>query len=366
MNFIRINDNAVLSFSDGKTVTVETPEDLEFVMENLDNEEVLKKHFNAKVDGNDNILERVRNSKFLEVRGASVIMPQVSNLTIPKDFVEKVLDLEEDNNYNDLSSWVNFWTLVSKNPNAEVRDNIFWFIRKWGIKITPAGLLICYRNAVRKNGVVQGETTKAKEIIKAYYFAKYIDLKDPEEMFDEQGVSLQEAFDSICNSQHSPMVFTDQYSGTTTIKLGQPVKLDISQCDTNSECSCSRGLHVGAAGWLKNNYFGDVGLQCLVSPSKVVAVPTIDDYGKMRCCEYLPVNIVEFDEHGNVVEPTFDISSDLKYLEKMHYEDDENNEIDCGNYTVVKRSIDSIYKNLINRFQTEESSEAEEGEEEDW
>lgn len=32
-------------------------------------------------------------------------------------------------------------------------------------------------------------------------------------------------------------------------------------------------VHLGALGWLRKSYFGDISLMCLVNPAKVVSVP---------------------------------------------------------------------------------------------
>ena len=49
----------------------------------------------------------------------------------------------------------------------------------------------------------------------------------------------------------------------------------------------------------------------LVNPANVVAVPTIDGYGKMRTCEYFPVAIVDCDENGDIVEPEYNLYNDV-------------------------------------------------------
>ena len=43
-------------------------------------------------------------------------------------------------------------------------------------------------------------------------------------------------------------------------------------------------------------------MMVLVNPADVVAVPPIDDYGKMRTCAYYPVSVVDFDDEGNIIE----------------------------------------------------------------
>ena len=74
---------------------------------------------------------------------------------------------------------------------------------------------------------------------------------------------------------------------------------------------------------------------------------TIDEYGKMRCCEYFPINLIDFDEDGNVVEPEYDLDDDLIYLSRYDYEGEVNNE-DIDNYTIQNTmSREDIYESIL-------------------
>lgn len=73
--------------------------------------------------------------------------------------------------------------------------------------------------------------------------------------------------------------------------------------------------------WLKKNYFGNVGLVCLVNPQDVVAVPTCcEGYGKLRTCAYLPIGIADFDEDGSVIPFNVTDGFDCSYVTKVIYE----------------------------------------------
>ena len=74
---------------------------------------------------------------------------------------------------------------------------------------------------------------------------------------------------------------------------------------------------------------------------------TIDEYGKMRCCEYFPINLIDFDEHGNVIEPEYDLDDDIIYLSQYDYEGEVNNE-DIDNYTITKNMTrEDIYESIL-------------------
>ena len=154
-------------------------------------------------------------------------------------------------------------------------------------------------------------------------------------------------YDEIVNGGDSP-VYTDKHSHSTEIRLGQPVRIAREDCDANQEHSCSRGLHVGAKGWLKQSYYGNVGLMVLVNPANVVAVPTIDDYGKMRTCEYFPVALIDFDTNGDIIESSYSLHDDVAYLQSLRYDGDINN-IDVDGYEIkhTHTNREEMYDSII-------------------
>ena len=276
MNVFKRQNYIRVIFSDGSSfeTTENAQEVMEFVQENIDNEEIVRKKLLKDDSKGKNLLKRVERSRILTLRGTSVYMLGVSELTIPEDFVVKILDAEDANNEVELAKFKNFWTLVSLNPDSRVRNNLFWFIRKWGMKIADSGLIIAYRNAdIKKES--KYSTRETKNIINIYYEEKYLKHRNPysETIFLKgENINLGEAYDEIVNEESSP-IYTDQHTHTMEIKLGHPVSIPREECDANQEHSCSRGLHCGAKGWLKQNYYGSVGLLVLVNPANVVAVP---------------------------------------------------------------------------------------------
>ena len=367
MNAFRSNNYVQVMFDDGTCAErhCETPEETaelwEFIKENKFGELAIKDYFGVKKFTADVLIEKIKNSEILTLRGASVYMEDISEQSIPQDFVEKIIEAEENEDYATIKKYKNFWTLVSLNPDSRVRNNLFWFIRKWDMQITDTGLVKAYRNAVIKTKDQMYSNEDVKNIINQYYITKYINKQAPEGITIEQPngniTNLDALYNSLVNdddSDYAP-IYTDAHSHTTTIRLGQPVKLDRSKCDANQEHSCSSGLHVGAKGWLKENYFGDVGLMVLVNPANVVAVPTIDEYGKMRVCEYFPVAIVDFDDDGNVIEPPYDVHTDVEYLNSIVYDGDFNNE-DVDNYEIqnLYKTREDVYASILDRLEEDD------------
>lgn len=261
-------------FSDGTQIITDCTDELwNFLIANQDNEEAIKRELLPKEDVEGKLIaERVQHSNILTLRGNSVYMLGISEQSIPSDFVEKILEAEEEGNEAEIKKFKNFWTLVSLNPDSRVRNNLFWFIRKWDMKITEAGLVVAYRNADIKEES-KYSTEYVKNIINSYYQEKYVNGLNPRTILNSEGKSLEEIYNEIVNEGAGSPIYTDKHSHSTTIKLGQPVRMPREETDECQENSCSRGLHTGAKGWLKNNYFGAVGLQVLVNPANVVAVP---------------------------------------------------------------------------------------------
>lgn len=278
---IRIDKKVIVMFEDGSyyekdevsddlfnsIITAETEEEI-FKLMNPQYEEQ-----RAEYEDMVALKNNVQNSKLLTLKGNSVYWESVSPLSIPKELVSAIIKAEVDNDENLITTYKNFWTLMSLNPNEECRQNLFWFLTKWGLKLSKCGFFVAYRNAI--------------------WAKKDVDGSD---------------------------VYTDAYSGTTRIKIGEMVTMPREKCDTDSSHSCSSGLHGGGAGWLKRNYMGNSGLVILINPSDVTAVPYIENYGKLRTCAYLPIAKVEFNENGDVIPINLNDGFDCSYVTKVIYE----------------------------------------------
>lgn len=219
----------------------------------------------------------------------------------------------------------NFWVKCSLNPDHDAREDLFWFLDKWGFVITPKGYFVAYRNAELK----QEDNRKLHDFIALNYtkvrgwkkapknYNVYFDEYKDEYRFVENTIvvedikligNLQDLYSKL--GELCDTVYTDSYSHSTRIQIGIPVSYPREKCQTSNQVSCDRGLHVGGAQWLKKGYFGNQGLIVLVNPTNVTSVPVVDNYGKLRCCEYQPVGLIEYDEQGNVIPIEVDIFED--------------------------------------------------------
>ena len=273
---IKIDNKVTVFLENGEVVEKEVTED-EFkkVVEAQTDEEVLEllcPEYQKSIESHNNaltLIEKIQKSKLLSMRGDVVYWEEVSCLSVPEELAKAIIKAEEEHNELKISTYRNFWTLMSLNPDERCRKNLFWFLQKYGMTISRCGFFVGYRN---------------------------VDKTEEEN------------------------VFTDHHSHTFKIRIGEMVTMDRDKCDTIQENTCSSGLHIGGKGWLKKNYYGDTGLACLINPADVVAVPPYDNYGKLRTCAYLPMDIIHYDETSNVIPLDVEDGFDCSYVTKVIYE----------------------------------------------
>lgn len=273
---IKIDNKVTVFLENGEVIEKEVTED-EFkkVVEAQTDEEVLKllcPEYQKSIESHNNaltLIEKIQKSKLLSMRGDVVYWEEVSCLSVPEELAKAIIKAEEEHNELKISTYRNFWTLMSLNPDERCRKNLFWFLQKYGMTISRCGFFVGYRN---------------------------VDKTEEEN------------------------VFTDHHSHTFKIRIGEMVTMDRNKCDTVQENTCSSGLHIGGKGWLKKNYYGDTGLACLINPADVVAVPPYDNYGKLRTCAYLPMDIIHYDETSNVIPLDVEDGFDCSYVTKVIYE----------------------------------------------
>lgn len=273
---IKIDNKVTVLLENGDFVEREvTDEKFKKILEAQSDDEVLRilcPEYQEVVDSRNKALsmvEKLRQSKLLRVKNDTIYWDNVSSLSVPVELAEAIVDAELEHNDLKISTYRNFWTLMSLNPDDRCRKNLFWFLQRYGMTISKCGFFVGYRN---------------------------VDKTEEEN------------------------VFTDHHSHKFRIKVGEMVTMDRDKCDAVQENTCSTGLHIGGKGWLKRNYYGDTGLACLVNPADVVAVPPLDNYGKLRTCAYLPMEIIHYDKNDDVIPLDVEDGFDCSYVTKVIYE----------------------------------------------
>lgn len=303
---IKIDNKVIVIFEDGSCCEREdvTPELFSQILSTEEEEDVfqlMNPQYSTLVKEYEEALdfkEKVEDSYILSLKGESIYWDEVSPLSVPISLARAILNAEDENNELLLETYKNFWTLMSLNPDEECRQNLFWFLERWGLKIAKCGFFVAYRNVV------------------PYSY--------------KEGVEI----------------WTDAHSHTTRIKIGEMVTMPREKCDCDSNVSCSRGLHAAGAEWLNRNYFGSQGLVVLINPADVVAVPHIDNYGKLRTCAYLPIDKAEFDANDHVIPFNEKDGFDCSYIAKVIYEGLMGTEED-STYKIEIPEVPGITKDTI-------------------
>ena len=304
---IKVNNTTIAILSNGDSYQREdlTDEEFNMVCAAQTDEEVIAimnpeyKEIVNEVKENKEVIKSATESNILTFRGGAVYWEDVSQLSMPKELVQAVIDAENANDEIRLETYKNFWTLMSLNPDEKCRLNLFWFLNKNGLVISRCGFFVAYRNV-----------------------EKHKDY-----------------------TEENP-IYTDNYTKTFTIKIGDMVTMDRNKCDNRQDVTCSRGLHLGARTWLKANYCGTQGLVCLCNPAEVVAVPHQDHYGKLRTCAYLPIAKAQFDSKGDVIPYDKKDGFECMYVPKVIYEGLMGTESDT-NYKIEIPDIPGLNKESI-------------------
>tara|TARA_R110002153_G_scaffold32343_1_gene97873 strand:- start:3030 stop:4298 length:1269 start_codon:yes stop_codon:yes gene_type:complete len=338
--------------------------------------QVLEQH--AKIEEQKDIIDLMddisqNGHEYLEVRelhvyakGIDIAMPE----TVVREFMTR------NGNEKDTSALMKFWSLACLNPNADTRDRLFEFCDKHGIKLTDKGYLVVYRNADKKDAMVDDIN------LHDYIYASMpewssigLDLdttnisRNPEGKFEihnevtgysdggkDGGTfigNISELLNVFENSGQK-VIYTDHYSRRTHIEFGTPVSLPESQIDSDPNNQCSSGLHVAGENWLTQNYFGDSGLVCLVNPMNVRAIPYADR-GKMRVKEYMAVGVAKYDDNGNIIGvPTKTFEHDYQTITASEIADmlKSVNTTECSDEyliptEVTESTIQTIFNNVI-------------------
>lgn len=370
MKIIRVMDTVTVVLNNGEIISSSECTDEMFlnIYNNQTDEDYVKsilipefKNKQTMVAEKKNLMEDLEYSQYLTAKGSSVYLLDISELSVPEDLVEAILLAEKEEDEELIQSYLNFWTLVSLNPDSRCRQNLFWFLNKYGMTISRSGLFVAYRNVKIKKAGVSIDPKLANFISSEYARIKFISKKSPKDYLvlktvdgyvltktscDNTIGNLSDLYKQLSDVEVST-VYTDGYTGKFEIKLGEIVSMPREKCDSVQENSCSRGLHVAGKTWLKENYFGEVGLMVLVNPADVVAVPPIDDYGKMRTCAYYPVSIVEFDENGDIIDTEIEDGFEDDFIDKICYSGLINNN-DINPYFVTIPDIPELDKSKIN------------------
>ena len=375
MNIHRIQNYLTLTLDDGTTLTTNecTDEIFSKIMQNINDRESLMTIFYPDYAEANKLKNRIMKSNYMTMEGNSIYIKSISELTVPQDFATKLADAEEANETNKIQAYLNFWTLLSLNPDSRVRNNLFRWLNQWGLVVSKSGLIVGYRNVDIKTEGSKFNQELTRFVTQEYWAKKY-DLDDSPEGYivlmrneddyfvvdedyemEDDDIYIGDLVDLYTtlttDESEQTTVFTDNYSHKFKIRIGHIVSMPREKCCADQQQECQSGLHIGGKDWLSKHYFGDVGLQCLVNPADVVACPMEHNayYGKMRTCAYYPVKIVNYNDAGHIsdeIESGFedDFINKICYTGTINNEDNDNYTLNIPEITELDKS--TVYQNL--------------------
>jgi hypothetical protein len=265
MNILRINNSLIVTLDDGTQFKTEkcTDDFMVSVMASLQDVEALIRLFNPEYGKMKNLVDGIEGSKYITRRGNSLYIDSISKLTVPQDFAEAFIQAERDGDQDKITAYLNFWTLLSLNPDSRVRNNIFWFLKRWGMVISKSGLIVGYRNVDIKREGTKYPSCLVAYVTREWAYVRYKLKKNPADYavivdsFGEYGrtkaVGPQSSLtvevgnlatlynDIVANQGNIAPIYTDHYSHTFEIKIGQIVQMERLTCDAEQEHDCSRG-----------------------------------------------------------------------------------------------------------------------------
>ena len=140
---IRIDDLVIVTLDDGQTYQKNDITDEEFnIIVNAESEEDILEIFCPKIaeikeeiKSIEELEDRVRKSNLLEWRNDAVYFPIVSELSVPKELVQAILDAEDNNDSVLIETYRNFWTLMCLNKDEECRNNLYAFLMRHDLRL---------------------------------------------------------------------------------------------------------------------------------------------------------------------------------------------------------------------------------------
>jgi len=321
---LKLGNQCIVTLSNGSTITKEVNEELyQKIRKCKTDEEVLLliDDKSKELASNKELINELKESSILTFEDDCAYWKEVSTLSVPKDLAKMIIKAENDNNEILLETLKNFWTLLCLNTDELCRNKLYTFLIKHDLKIERSGFFITYRNVDKKDK----NSTITKDTI-----------------------------------------FTDAHSHKFSIKIGEMVTMPREKCDSNSNVTCSRGLHSAGCSWIKKDYFGSVGIVCLINPADVVAVPgevsefgNNNEYGKLRSCAYLPIDFAKYDNEGNCIPYDVKTGFQCEYVPKVIYEGLMGTEEDspykiklpdsCVKEQITNKLLDMALKQIQNR-----------------
>ena len=224
------------------------------------------------------------------------------------EYILKDADLEEE--YNSL---LMFTYKLLLNPLSSSRQDCLNYVKKYDIKLTNTGNMIMYRRIVS----VDNSNKDLIDFVSKQYLKVKSWKKSPKnyEVFDDNGLviiqrekrhdynnhkgNLAELYNNL--SQLKENRYTDDYTRSYDIRIGEIYKIREEDIDINKHGSCGGALHIADGKVFNYNGFGDTPVVTLTDPRHVYKMDSGSN-GKIGVKQMFIMAITEQDENGNYID----------------------------------------------------------------
>lgn len=217
-------------------------------------------------------------------------------MSVPEPIVEVMFNSKTE---KEMLAIHRFHLKCLSNPNPESVKDLFEFINKSKLIITPSGNFVTFRRIVclQKPTSITLYTKINDTFNQLFLHGKSVDAKeytvvDGKLHFDtknQDAKSIREIRDSIASLEGK---FTDNHSKKFDFRIGKTYVE--RNYDANHLHTCSRGLHSGSFDYVQSNsWLGEQMVYCIVNPTKVVAVS--DSASKVRSSELYFAGLIDED-----------------------------------------------------------------------
>lgn len=324
-----VNNTLTVVFKDGSLLAKPSATNIDFtnvknsksedeIMEIMMSREVFEENLNKKkeiekIKALQEGLKILEQFDEFEVKDNSVYFKGI-NRSIPPLLVEKFAEIVSEHKNSEIQlppiaenieyqSLKRFFLWCCLNPRAEVVNKLYDFLVKNSFRITKQGFFVALRNVVtveQDNELVKfisNSYQKIKAVWKKRPFHYFVHKKDDGEFYfnkerftsDNDLGNLEDLYLDLPNMKENR--FTDNYSKTFDIRIGQVVSMPLEECSWSTKDCAEAGLHFTSD---EIHYVGcgDTSVLMLINPMKVVGIGE----KKGRCYEYLPIMTVDREE----------------------------------------------------------------------
>lgn len=279
------------------------------------------------------LIKILSNNDNFEIEGDKVYLKGIKSITIPSSIVAEFIRLQENleavklDNSNlekitlyeeEFNALLMFTYKLLLNPMENSRKDCLEYVKKYNIKLTNTGNMIMYRRIVSVDNSNKGlidfvskQYLKVKSWKKTPSKYKVVTIPNSN-IFELKPFEFNvEYTDYVCLgdlnflynnlSELKENRYTDDYTRSYDIRIGEVYKIREADIDINKHGSCGGSLHIADGKVFNYSSFGDTPVVTLTDPRHVYKMDSGSN-GKIGVKQMFIMAITEQDENGNYID----------------------------------------------------------------